>query len=88
MFNKFMAEFLRENSANLFRSKGVLAFKDQERKYVFQGVHEQIDCESAMNGWAEGEERVSKIVFIGLDLDKDYITENLKACIVPEATEA
>lgn len=36
MFNKFMGEFLRENSANLFRSKGVLAFKDQERKYVFQ----------------------------------------------------
>ncbi|CAB1103553.1 unnamed protein product [Ectocarpus sp. CCAP 1310/34] len=88
MFNKFMGEFLRENSANLFRSKGVLAFKDQERKYVFQGVHEQIDCEPAINGWAEGEERESKIVFIGLDLDNDYITESLKACIVPEATEA
>lgn len=36
LFNKFMGEFLEENSANLFRSKGVLSFKDQARKYVFQ----------------------------------------------------
>lgn len=36
LFNKFMAEFLKDNSANLFRSKGVLSFEGQERKFVFQ----------------------------------------------------
>lgn len=35
-FNAFMGEFLKEKSADLFRSKGVLAFKNQDRKYVFQ----------------------------------------------------
>lgn len=36
LFNTWIGEFLRENSANLFRSKGVLSFKGQERKWVFQ----------------------------------------------------
>lgn len=36
LFNRFMAEFLRFNSENLFRSKGVLSFEGQERKFVFQ----------------------------------------------------
>lgn len=36
LFNRWIADFLRENSANLFRSKGVLSFENQERKWVFQ----------------------------------------------------
>ena len=35
-FNAFMGEFLGKHSADLFRSKGVLAFENQDRKYVFQ----------------------------------------------------
>lgn len=35
-FNKFMADFLQENSANLFRSKGVLSFVGLDAKFVFQ----------------------------------------------------
>lgn len=36
LFNTWIGEFLRDNSSNLFRSKGVLSFKGQERKWVFQ----------------------------------------------------
>eukprot|EP00903_Cladosiphon_okamuranus_P008958 g8572.t1 len=89
LFNTWIGEFLRDNSSNLFRSKGVLSFKGQERKWVFQGVHEQIDCEASNVAWAEdGSDRESKIVFIGLDLDKDYITERLKECLIAGSTEA
>ena len=35
-FNAFMGDFLRKHSADLFRSKGVLSFKNQDRKFVFQ----------------------------------------------------
>lgn len=84
-FNAFMGEFLKEKSADLFRSKGVLAFKNQDRKYVFQGVHEQINCEPSPTEWAkDGSDRESKIVFIGLGLDKDEITKKLKTCLAPE----
>ncbi|CAM9831427.1 unnamed protein product [Scytosiphon promiscuus] len=87
IFNKFMQAFVVENSANLFRFKGVLSFKDQKPKFVFQGVHEQVICEPSKTHWAEdGSDRESKIVFIGLNLDKEYISEKLKECIV--STEA
>lgn len=50
-----------------------------------QGVHETVDCEASPNEWApDGSDRESKIVFIGLNLDKDYITKSLKECLVPE----
>merc|ERR1712216_230342 len=38
--------------------------------------------------WAEGEERSSKLVFIGKKLDKEELTKRFSACIVsPEAIE-
>ena len=50
-----------------------------------QGVHEQVNCEPSSTEWAaDGSDRESKIVFIGLGLDKDYIAKNLKECLVPE----
>lgn len=50
-----------------------------------QGVHEQINCEPSPTVWAkDGSDRESKIVFIGLNLDKDEITERLKNCLAPE----
>ncbi|CAM9185627.1 unnamed protein product [Ascophyllum nodosum] len=84
-FNVFMRKLLKERSEDLFRQKGVLAFKDQPQKFVFQGVHEQVNCEPSSTEWAaDGSDRESKIVFIGLGLDKDYIAKNLKECLVPE----
>lgn len=48
-----------------------------------QGVHEQINCEPSNAEWDEdGGNRESKIVFIGLGLDKDNIAKKLKACLV------
>lgn len=48
-----------------------------------QGVHEQIRCEPSASEWSEdGSDRESKVVFIGLRLDKDGIAEGLKQCLV------
>lgn len=57
LFNKFMAEFLRFNSENLFRSKGVLSFEGQERKFVFQ-VCKQANTQANKHG--------SKQPFVGV----------------------
>lgn len=41
-FNMFMMELLRERAADMYRTKGLLAFHGQgDVKFVFQGVHEQ-----------------------------------------------
>lgn len=83
LFNQFMSELLATNAANLYRSKGVLAFEGQgDVKFVFQGVHEQINFGPSDKPWAEGEDRLSKIVFIGKNLEPEVFKEKIRACTV------
>ena len=54
--NEFMMNLLQANATNMYRSKGVLCFEGQgDAKFVFQGVHEQINFGPAATTWAEGE---------------------------------
>ena len=58
-FNVFMAALLQERAKDIYRSKGVLAFEGQgNQKFVFQGVHEQIDFGPASSEWKEDEPKV------------------------------
>ena len=57
-----MTNLLQNDSANIFRAKGVLAIHGREDKYVLQAVHETIDLGQATTSWKEGEKRVSKYV--------------------------
>ena len=57
--NEFMMNLLQENSANMYRSKGVFCFQGQgDAKFVFQGVHEQINFGPSGNEWRKGEKKV------------------------------
>ena len=78
-----MSVFLSERAKDLYRTKGILAFADQgDTKFVFQGVHEQINFGPADKPWKEGEERVSKLVFIGKNLEYDELKKNILECCV------
>ena len=71
----------KAKAKDIYRSKGVLAFKDQgDTKFVFQGVHEQINFGPTDKPWGEGEAKLSKLVFIGKNLDYEYLKENILAC--------
>ena len=81
LFNTFMGELLKVKGDDLYRTKGILAFSNQgDIKYVFQGVHEQVNFGPAENSWKEGEARVSKMVFIGKNIDYEYLKTSLQAC--------
>jgi G3E family GTPase len=87
LFNTFMSNLLAEKSADLYRTKGILSFSDQgNTKFVFQGVHEQINFGPSEKSWAEGEERISKMVFIGKNLDVDHFKESLLSCATDPST--
>eukprot|EP01023_Acetabularia_acetabulum_P000828 TRINITY_DN1031_c0_g1_i3.p1 TRINITY_DN1031_c0_g1~~TRINITY_DN1031_c0_g1_i3.p1 ORF type:complete len:420 (-),score=85.09 TRINITY_DN1031_c0_g1_i3:210-1439(-) len=83
--NKYLNELLQAKGNDLYRSKGILAFQGSDDKFVFQGVHMQMDMRSSAEGvgrpWAEGETRVNKFVFIGKDLNRQELEEGFKACI-------
>jgi G3E family GTPase len=84
-FNMFMMDLLKERAADLYRTKGLLSFHGQaDTKFVFQGVHEQINFGPAKEPWKAGEERINKFVFIGKNLDKKVLTKSLMECLYKE----
>jgi len=84
-FNMFMMDLLKERAADLFRTKGLLSFQGQgNTKFVFQGVHEQINFGPAKEPWKDGETRINKFVFIGKNLDRKWLTKSLMECLYKE----
>jgi len=81
LFNKFMTTILQSQARDVFRSKGVLKFIEEgNKKFVFQGVHEEIQFTEAPNAWTDDEEKVSKVVLIGRRLDREKLTAQFEAC--------
>ena len=88
-FNAFMSDLLRHKAKDLYRSKGVLAFVEEgDAKFIFQGVHEQIQYTTAQVGWQPDEPKISKVVFIGRDLDHDELRAGWARCHSGEKKEA
>jgi G3E family GTPase len=83
--NTFMMTVLQENAKSIYRSKGVLCFKDQgNTKFVFQGVHEHINFGPSSVEWGADEPRVNRMVFIGRNLNRKELEEGFRACLVKD----
>ncbi|MEN5082122.1 GTP-binding protein [Bosea sp. TWI1241] len=65
--------------ADILRSKGILAFKGEPRRFVFQGVHMILDGD-LQREWKPGETRASRLVFIGRGLDEAALRKGFEAC--------
>ena len=77
--NAWLDEFLQENGPDVYRMKGVVGLAGQDYKFVFQGVH-MIFGSQAAGEWGE-ETPFNRLVFIGKNLEEDYIQESLQACL-------
>ena len=83
--NTFMMTVLQENAKSIYRSKGVLCFKDQgNTKFVFQGVHEHINFGPSSVEWGADEPRVNRMVFIGRNLNRKELEEGFRACLAKD----
>lgn len=81
-FNMFMMDLLRDRAADIYRSKGLLSFEGQgDTKFVFQGVHEQINFGPSKQPWGKDEKRMNKFVFIGKSLNREELTKGLMECM-------
>ena len=76
----FLGGVLQIYGERLLRYKGVLYMKGVDRKVVFQGVHQMMGSDLAAK-WLPIEKKTSKMVFIGIDLPQDLITDGLDACL-------
>jgi G3E family GTPase len=73
----FLGAIINIYGPRMLRYKGVLYMKGTERKVIFQGVHQLMGSDLGQP-WAEGEQRLSKMVFIGIDLPKDILLQGLE----------
>jgi G3E family GTPase len=77
----FLGAIVNIYGPKMLRYKGVLNMKGTERKVIFQGVHQLMGSDLGP-AWAEGEQRTSKMVFIGIDLPQDIFLQGLTQCLV------
>jgi len=78
--NQWIGWLLKEKGVDLFRSKGVLAVKGMEQKFVFQAIH-MLFANSQEGAWQPDEERRCKMVFIGKNLDREELTTGFMKCM-------
>ncbi|SDR63093.1 GTPase, G3E family [Rhizobiales bacterium GAS113] len=78
-FMPWIQELTQTRGVDILRSKGILAFKDEPKRFVFQGVHMILDGD-LQRPWKDDEKRESKIVFIGRHLDEAAIRKGFLAC--------
>ena len=72
----FLGAVVQVYGPRMLRYKGVLDMQGTDRKVIFQGVHQLMGSDLGPT-WPEGEPRVSKMVFIGLDLPRDILVQGL-----------
>ncbi len=77
----FLGAIVNIYGPRMLRYKGVLWMKGTERKVIFQGVHQLMGSDLGP-AWSADEPRVSKMVFIGIDLPRDILVQGLEQCLV------
>ncbi len=77
----FLGAVVNIYGPRMLRYKGVLNMLGTDRKVIFQGVHQLMGSDLGPQ-WAVGEARISKMVFIGIDLPKDIFLQGLEQCLV------
>lgn len=80
-FLPWLTNLTQKQGPNILRCKGILAFPNEPKRFVFQGVHMLLDGD-LQSEWRPDEKRVSRVVFIGRDLDEEMIRVDFMACTI------
>jgi G3E family GTPase len=78
-FNAWIGALLAERGGDLLRTKGILAYAGEDRRFAFQAVHMMADGDF-IGPWKEGEARSSRIVFIGRNLNRPQLRRGFESC--------
>ncbi len=78
-FFPLVQDLVQKEGPNILRCKGILSFKDDHERFVFQGVHMILDGDH-QRPWMEGEKRESRIIFIGRNLPREKIKAGFEGC--------
>jgi G3E family GTPase len=77
--NQWFDYLLKTRGQDIFRMKGVLNVKGEERRQVFHGVHMMFDAQ-AERPWGAAP-RINQLVFIGRDLDRAELEAGFESAV-------
>jgi G3E family GTPase len=80
-FMPWINALTQREGPNILRCKGIVAFPNEPKRFVFQGVHMILDGDLS-GDWKPDDPRESRVVFIGRDLNEMAIREGFLACAV------
>jgi G3E family GTPase len=79
-FFPWVQDLVATDGPSILRCKGILNFKDDPERFVFQGVHMILDGDH-QRPWKADEVRNSRIIFIGRNLPEEKIRTGFESCI-------
>jgi G3E family GTPase len=79
-FFPWIERLTQEQGPDILRLKGILSMKDDDERYVVQGVHMILEG-NHQRKWHADEKRESRLVFIGRKLDEKALKAGLEACL-------
>ncbi|MGD9543426.1 MAG: GTP-binding protein [Methylocystis sp.] len=80
-FVPWLNDLIQREGPDILRSKGIIAFTNEPRRFVFQGVHQILDGD-LQREWKENEKRESRLVFIGRKLKEQDIREGFEKIVL------
>ena len=76
----WLNQLLQQRGPDILRAKGILDIKGDNRRLVFQAVHMILEGDYQRE-WTEKDQRYSRMVFIGRDLDEAELRAGFEACV-------
>ena len=79
-FFPWIQDLVATDGPSILRCKGILSFKDDDKRFVLQGVHMILDGDHQRE-WKKDEKRLSRMVFIGRQLPEEKIRQGFESCV-------
>ncbi len=77
-FNAWIGALLQEKGQDMLRTKGILSYAGEDRRFAFQAVHMMADGDF-IGKWKDGDPRVSRLVFIGRNLNRPQLRRGFES---------
>mgnify|MGYP001545401940 CR=1 FL=1 len=79
--NRWLNQLVQAIGQDIFRMKGILNVDDEDRRFVFQGVHMTLDGRPG-KPWQPTETKTNELVFIGRNLNESELREGFQTCLI------
>ncbi|MGF1541190.1 MAG: CobW family GTP-binding protein [Pleurocapsa sp.] len=79
--NRWLYQLVQAIGQDIFRMKGILNVDDEDRRFVFQGVHMTLDGRPG-KPWKPDEIKTNELIFIGRNLNESDLKQGFLTCLL------